>query len=94
MIGGTPADVPESLRSTVSDAAEQASTQWLGGGAIEPGRARAQGHVGLSEGAEAHRRGAPDYSKFVTAEYAEAAKSSNEPESGTRRLRQSGQEDM
>jgi taurine transport system substrate-binding protein len=74
MIGGTPADVPESLSLyAYPTLAEQASSQWLGGGAS--GRA-AQALKDTSEFLKEQKRisaVAPDYSKFVTPAYADAA---------------------
>ena len=74
MIGGTPADVPESLSLyAYPTLADQASPQWLGGGAS--GRA-AQALKDTSEFLKEQKRisaVAPDYSKFVTPAYADAA---------------------
>jgi len=74
MIGGKPADVPESLSLyAYPTLAEQASPQWLGGGGS--GRA-AQALKDTSDFLKEQKRigaVAPDYSKFVTPAYAEAA---------------------
>ena len=74
MIGGTPAEVPDSLSLyAFPTLQEQASAQWLGGGATS--RA-AQALKDTSEFLKSQKQIGtvlPDYAKFVTPAYAEAA---------------------
>lgn len=74
LIGGTPADVPESLSLyAYPTLADQASPQWLGGGAASRAALALKDTSGFLK--EQKRIGtiAPDYAKFVTPAYADAA---------------------
>jgi taurine transport system substrate-binding protein len=74
MIGGTAADVPESLSLyAYPTLAEQASPQWLGGGSSSRAAAALKDTSAFLKEQKRISELAPDYSKFVTPAYAEAA---------------------
>lgn len=74
MIGGTAADVPESLSLyAYPTLADQASPQWLGGGSSGRAAAALKDTSAFLKEQKRISALAPDYSKFVTPVYAEAA---------------------
>nr|WKF55855.1 Taurine-binding periplasmic protein [Paraburkholderia busanensis] len=74
MIGGTPADVPESLSLyAFPSLQEQASAQWLGGGASSRAALALKDTSEFLKSQKQIGTVLPDYSKFVTPAYAEAA---------------------
>ena len=73
-IGGTPAEVPESLALYgYPSAQEQASKQWLGGGASSRAAFALKDTADFLKQQKRVNAVLPDYSKYVTAEYVEAA---------------------
>jgi len=73
-IGGTPADVPGSLALYgYPSAQEQASKQWLGGGASSRAAFALKDTADFLKQQKRVNAVLPDYSKYVTAEYVEAA---------------------
>ncbi|OAJ59265.1 taurine ABC transporter substrate-binding protein [Paraburkholderia ginsengiterrae] len=74
MIGGTPADVPESLSLyAFPTIQEQASSQWLGGGSAGRATFALKDTAMFLKDQKQISAVLPDYSKFVTPAYAEAA---------------------
>ncbi|WP_350030232.1 hypothetical protein [Caballeronia sp. GACF5] len=73
-IGGAPADVPGSLSLYgYPSAQEQATKQWLGGGASSRAAFALKDTADFLKQQKRVDAVLPDYSKFVTAEYVEAA---------------------
>lgn len=74
MIGGSPADVPESLSLyAFPTLQEQASSQWLGGGNAGRATFALKDTANFLKDQKQISAVLPDYSKFVTPVYAEAA---------------------
>ena len=74
MIGGSPADVPESLSLyAFPTLQEQASSQWLGGGSAGRATFALKDTATFLKDQKQISAVLPDYSKFVTPAYAEAA---------------------
>ena len=74
MIGGSPADVPESLSLyAFPTIQEQASAQWLGGGSAGRATFALKDTATFLKDQKQISAVLPDYSKFVTPAYAEAA---------------------
>ena len=74
MIGGSPADVPESLSLyAFPTLQEQASSQWLGGGSAGRATFALKDTANFLKDQKQISAVLPDYSKFVTPAYAEAA---------------------
>ena len=74
MIGGSPADVPESLSLyAFPTLQEQVSSQWLGGGSAGRATFALKDTANFLKDQKQISTVLPDYSKFVTPVYAEAA---------------------
>jgi taurine transport system substrate-binding protein len=74
MIGGQPADVPESLALyAFPSLQEQMSPQWLGGGSASRAAVALKDTASFLKDQKRIDAVLPDYTKYVTADYAEAA---------------------